>query len=159
MFRFLAKYELPKTDNYLDENTKWLYNVKNENTYFALYSTAHEDNPTVLYACKGNQAKNEYAWFMRFIEELRSVDNGNYEQSTSVLNQMLEAFWDGYGANNRHIGDGLGRRSNGRDVRTTNQRTDFRPSEALFNCLRNIAKTQKRNERNRLEQYSNTSSG
>lgn len=152
--RRIAKYELPKTDNYLDENTKWLYNVKNGNTYFALYSTAHEDNPTVLYACKGNQAKNEYAWFVRFIETLRSVDNGNYEQSSRVLNQMLEAFWDGYGSNNRHIGDGLGRRSNGRDVRTTNQRTDFRPSEALFNCLRNIAKTQKQNEQNRLEQYS-----
>lgn len=152
--RRIAKYELPKTDNYLDENTKWLYNVKNGNTYFALYSTSHEDNPTVLYACKGNQAKNEYAWFMRFIEELRSVDNGDYEQSTIVLNQMLEAFRNDYGANNRSVGNGLGRRSNLRNVRTTNQRTNFRPCEALLDCLKNIGDIQKRNEQNKLEQYS-----
>ncbi len=135
-----AKYELDTTENYIDNITKWLYNVKNGNTYFALYSTEDANEPTILYACKANRAKNEQAWFVRFIEELRSIDNGNYEQSTSVLNQMLETFWNEYKSNNRHSGNGLGRGSNNRNVRATNQKTNFKPSEALFNCLRNIAK-------------------
>ena len=135
-----AKYELDTTENYIDNITKWLYNVKNGNTYFALYSTEDANEPTILYACKASRAKNEQAWFVRFIEELRSIDNGNYEQSTSVLNQMLETFWNEYKSNNRHSGNGLGRGSNNRNVRATNQKTNFKPSEALFNCLRNIAK-------------------
>ena len=135
-----AKYELDTTENYIDNITKWLYNVKNGNTYFVLYSTEDANEPTILYACKANRAKNEQAWFVRFIEELRSIDNGNYEQSTSVLNQMLETFWNEYKSNNRHSGNGLGRGSNNRNVRATNQKTNFKPSEALFNCLRNIAK-------------------
>lgn len=111
-----------------------------------------------MYACKNTRDKKEYAWFIKYIEDLRSVDNGNYEQSTIMLNQMLEAFWDDYGSNNRHIGDGLGRRSNDRDVRTTYKRTDFRPCKALLNCLRNIQEIRERNERNRVAKYSDSDS-
>ena len=32
----------------------------------------------------------EYAWFMEFIDNSRSVDGGNYEQSSSVFNQVFD---------------------------------------------------------------------
>ena len=153
--RRIAKYELSKTDNYIDNGTKWLYNDKKGISFFALYSTSDENDPTILYACKETQAQNEYAWFIRFIETLRSVDNGNYEQSTRVLNQVLEDFWNDYGANSRNSGNALGRKSNSRNVRISNTKTNFRPSVPLFDCLKNISKVQ---ERNRLEQYSDRDS-
>ena len=143
----LAKHELNSTDNYIDSSNKWLYNDRNGTPYFALYSTAHIDNPTVMYASKGRQALNEYKWFMRFIETLRSVDNGAYEQSTRVLNKVLEDFWNDNSTNNRNSGNALGRRNNNRNVGMPNPKSNFRPSEALFNCLRNITETQERRDR------------
>lgn len=54
--RTIAKNELVKTDNYIDNNTKWLYNKRNK-SYFAIYSTENTEEPTILYACKDNRAK------------------------------------------------------------------------------------------------------
>ena len=50
----IARNELNKTDNYLDNITKWLYNERSGTPYFALYSTENEHNPTILYASKDN---------------------------------------------------------------------------------------------------------
>ena len=144
----LAAREVNSTDNYIDNGNKWLYNKTGDTTYFALYSTAHEGKPTILYACKNDRAIKEHAWFVSFIEVLRSVDNGDYEQSTRVLNQVLEDFWNDNVTYNRYSGNALGRKQNVGNVGTTNSKSNFKPSEALFNCLRNITETQKREKVN-----------
>lgn len=48
-----AQNEVNNDNNYIDENTKWLYNEKNGKKYFALYSSVYQDNPTILYASNG----------------------------------------------------------------------------------------------------------
>ena len=151
--RRIAKYELPKTDNYLDENTKWLYNVKNGNTYFALYSTADVNEPTILYACKNTRAEFEHEFLIdEFGEEVDSDER--IIERAKTLDKILSNY--GYvisGANvgNRNV---VGGRSNNRNVGVHSQNSGIRPSEALFDCLRNIREIQKRDEQNRLEQYS-----
>lgn len=151
--RRIAKYELPKTDNYLDENTKWLYNVKNGNTFFALYSTADENEPTILYACKGNQAEFENQFLIEEFEEEVDIDDRIIERAKAI-DKILSNY--GYvisGANvgNRNV---VGGRSNNRNVGVHSQNSGIRPNQALLDCLRNIREIQKRDEQNRLEQYS-----
>lgn len=151
--RRIAKYELPKTDNYLDENTKWLYNVKNGNTFFALYSTADVNEPTILYACKGNQAQFEHEFLIDEFGEEVDIDERIVERA-KTLDKILSSYGyviSGKNVSNRNV---VGGRSNNRNVGVHSQNSGIRPNEALFDCLRNIREIQKRNERNRLEQYS-----
>ena len=53
----IARHEVKNDQNYIDSENKWLYNTRSGTDYFAVYSTAHEDNPTVLYASKNLTAK------------------------------------------------------------------------------------------------------
>lgn len=83
----IAKNELFKTDNYLDNITKWLYNDRNGTPYFALYSTEDENNPTILYASKGNNASAERTFILDCLKELEAIlDDGK----TEALNKILE---------------------------------------------------------------------
>ena len=151
--RRIAKLELSTTNNYIDNENKWLYNAKNGNAYFALYSTADVNEPTILYACKGKRAEFEHQFLSKSFE--KEVDNnGDIYFRTKIIESILGKY--GYvisGANvgNRNV---VGGRSNNRNVGVYSKNSRIRPSEALLNCLRNIRETQKRNERNRLEQYS-----
>lgn len=151
--RRIAKLELSTTDNYIDNENKWLYNVKNGNTYFALYSTLDVNEPTILYACKGKRAEFEHQFLSKSFE--KEVDNnGDIYSRTKIIESILgkyEYVISGANVGNRNV---VGGRSNNRNVGVYSKNSRIRPSEALLNCLRNIREIQKRNERNRLEQYS-----
>lgn len=143
--RRIAKYELSTTENYIDNNTKWLYNERNGKTFFALYSTADENDPTILYASKSVQAVKDNSFFVEFLDTLRSVNDGrNIEQGSEMFNQVLENFWNDNGTNSRNIATGLGQGN--RNVRISNSKSDYGPQEALFNCLRNIGEIQERDD-------------
>ena len=134
-----AKYELDTTENYIDNITKWLYNVKNGNTYFALYSTEDANEPTILYACKNNRAEVENEILIQYLNE-KVTDDGSIHARTEIIDKILKDYKNTASnrAANRH--DAVGGGSNGGDVAVHRRHPRIRPSEALFNCLRNIAK-------------------
>ena len=148
--RRMAKRELNTTDNYIDIGNKWLYNKTGDNTYFALYSTAHEDNPTVLYACKGDTAINEYLWFMDLIEEMETVKNERDDLRRKTINEVLTSFGYALDGDGIHSRQSSSTRDN-QDVGVYSDSSGIEPSRALLNCIRNIGKNQKQNK---LEQYS-----
>ena len=134
-----AKYELDTTENYIDNITKWLYNVKNGNTYFALYSTEDANEPTILYACKNNRAEVENEILIQYLNE-KVTDDGSIHARTEIIDKILKDYKNTASnrVTNRH--DAVGGESNGGDVAVHRRHPRIRPSEALFNCLRNIAK-------------------
>lgn len=140
----LAKHELFRTDNYIDKGNKWLYNDRGKIPYFALYSTYDEENPTVMYASKGNRAKQEYIWLMDFIKEKEKFENARDDLRGKVINEVLVRFGyaldkgSGNSRNNANTG------SNNRNARIHSTTHGVRPSEALLNCIRNIGEAQKR---------------
>lgn len=85
----IAKNELNKTDNDLDNITKWLYNDRSGTPYFALYSTENDENPTILYASKNKSAEEEYNFVLECSKELEAThDDGK----TEIINKILENF-------------------------------------------------------------------
>ncbi|MBR6784788.1 MAG: hypothetical protein IKM25_00890, partial [Clostridia bacterium] len=131
----IAKNELFKTDNYLDNITKWLYNDRNGTPYFALYSTEDENNPTILYASKDKRAVVEYAFVLDYIKELRVVSDDDRRPKTfnKILNRLKNAN------NLRSVHSGVpsnGRIGNG-NVSVYSRPSGSGVSGALLNCLQN----------------------
>ncbi len=149
----IADRELDTTDNYIDEANKWLYKKTGNNTYFALYSTSHTDNPTVLYACKGKRAENEYAWFMNFLDETESGKDAGNDIQRKTINEMLVHFGYALDRSNVHSGKLVGRR-NSRNVGVHNNTPRIRPSQALLECIRNIGKIQEETNKVKYERNS-----
>ena len=77
--RNIAKHEVNNDKNYIDNITKWLYNDRGKKTYFALYSTEHIENPTILYACNNTQAIREHKWLKEIVVEMDTFINGSNE--------------------------------------------------------------------------------
>ncbi|MBQ2902813.1 MAG: hypothetical protein IJE48_00290 [Clostridia bacterium] len=87
--RLVAKNELYKTDNYLDNITKWLYNSKNGKTYFALYSTENESEPTILYASIDDLAAREHNFILDYVIELeRESDDRRSKTFNEIFNRL-----------------------------------------------------------------------
>ena len=139
----IAKHEVESTENYIDAGNKWLYNDRKRQPYFALYSTAHIDNPTVMYASKGKQAEVEHQFLIDYFAE-KVNDDERIIIRTEIIDTLLENY--GYGGNKSNVrsGNSVGRGSNKGNVRVYSQNSRNRPSEAFLNCLRNIAETQER---------------
>ena len=142
--RRIAKYELDTTDNYIDDENKWLYNVKNGNTYFALYTTTDVNEPTVLYASKGKRAEIEQQYLINYLKKEVDV-NGNIHTETGTVDRLLMGGKNTSGNGIVDSRNSMGGRSNRGDVAVYSKNSRIRPSEALFNCLRNIREVQKRN--------------
>ena len=151
--RRIAKHEVNTTDNYIDSDTKWLYNAKNGNTFFALYSTADVDNPTVLYACKDARADLEHQFLIKYIDE--EIDNnGSINLQSKIIDKILVSVEDAKGKRNVHSGNTVGRRGDAGNATVYSRNKRNRPSDAFIDCLRNIEKAQERNERDRVTVYS-----
>lgn len=149
----IAKHEVERTDNYIDIGNKWLYNNRKDKPYFALYSTAHIDNPTVMYASKGKQAEFEHQFLIDNF--MAKVDNDErIILRTDVIDKILSHYGYVVGKENVDSGNTMGRGSNKRNVVAYSRNSRNRPSEAFLDCLRNIAETQKRNEQRGVVQYS-----
>ena len=151
--RLVAKNEVQKTDKYIDSGNKWLYNTKKDTPYFALYSTTHVNDPTVMYACKGNRANKEYAWFMDFIAELEMVENGRDDLRRKTVDEVLASFGYALGKSGIHGGNATNGRSS-QNVGVHSSTSGFRPSAALLTCLQNIAKTQKQEQQGGVKKSS-----
>ena len=130
--RLVAKNELYKTDNYLDNITKWLYNSKNGKTYFALYSTEVESEPTILYASIDDQAVTEHSLVMSYLDELGDESDDGKAKTFNEILEMLENT-----ANLRVIHRGLSsnRRNGNGDVSVYSRSSSGGLSRALLNCL------------------------
>lgn len=141
----IAKHELGKSTGYIDNDNKWLYNNKNGRTYFAIYSTAHVDNPTILYASKGKKAQNENRWFGDFIAEVeKEGNNGRHDLRGEVINEVLTSFGYALGQSGVYSRVNAKQRGNNGNVRLYSQSSGIRPSAALLTVLENIAKIQER---------------
>lgn len=141
----IVKFELGKSTGYIDNDTKWLYNNKSGRTYFALYSTIDVDNPTILYASKGKTAQNENQWFGDFIAEVeKERNNGGNDLREEIINEVLTSFGYALGQSGVYSRGNAKQRGNNGNVRLYSQSSGIRPSAALLNCLRNIAKIQER---------------
>lgn len=148
--RSVAKNQANKTDNYLDSITKWLYYEKNGNSYFALYSTDDTvPEPTILYACKGEKAQFEKIYSVEWFKEMQ---NGKtiVDGATKNLGAILRRARDSYSAWVRDRDSSVGRESNDGNAEVYNRYRRRKPSNALRNCLENIAEIQSRGESTRL---------
>lgn len=130
--KHVAKNELYKTDDYLDNITKWLYNSKNGKTYFALYSTEVESEPTILYASIDDQAVTEHSLVMSYLDELGDESDDGKAKTFNEILEMLENT-----ANLRVIHRGLSsnRRNGNGDVSVYSRSSSGGLSRALRNCL------------------------
>ena len=134
-----AKYELNTTENYVDNITKWLYNDKNGKQYFALYSTEDANNPTILYACNSNRADFEHQFLYEHL--IKEVDGSErVDRRAEIINRILGNYGDGIGKKNVNNRNTVERGSDSGNAAVYRRNSRNRPSEALLNCLRNIAK-------------------
>jgi len=72
-------------DNFLDDETKWLYKEEKGTTIFALYGVGDGSESTPLYASGGNRAKSDYA-------KLQSFEGKYYgsKQDRTTLGRLLK---------------------------------------------------------------------
>lgn len=129
----IAKNELFKTDNYLDNITKWLYNDRNGTPYFALYSTEDENNPTILYASKDKRAVVEYAFVLDYIKELRVVSDDDRRPKT--FNEILDRLKSSLASDSSYSGYDVGGEVNSEAFQVYSRKSKRRLSGALRNCL------------------------
>ncbi len=130
--RRVAKNELDTTENYLDNITKWLYNKKNGQTYFALYSTEYEFDPTILYASIGDQAVAEYSLVMSYLNELGDESD---DGKTKTFNEILEDLKNTYNLRTVHRGVPSNRRNGNGNVSVYSGPPRSGISRALLICL------------------------
>lgn len=149
--RRIARHEVETSANYIDSGNKWLYNNRKDKPYFALYSTAHIDEPTILYACKGKRAEFEHQFLIDYFVEKVDYDE-RIVIRTETVDEILKNYGYGSSKSNVRSGNTMGRGSNKGNVGVYSQNSRNRPSEAFLSCLRNIAETQERE--NKLKQYS-----
>lgn len=129
----LKAKEVETNLNFIDSETKWLYNVSSGNAIFAVYSTADTENPTVLYASTGEQAKAEVNTLISVLEEYRNADIGTETFGSWVKTHGLQRSPDGiYSYQSVHSGDANS--DDGLDVRKSGRK----PSAAFTSCLKNI---------------------
>ena len=147
----LAKNELTKSGNNIDNDNKWLYNKKNGKTYFALYSTLDTEEPTVMYACKGDRAEFENQ-ILNYFFNGGTTNGGNINSPAEALERILRS--NGYEPIGQAVNGGnavVGRGSNRGNAEIYSKNPRKRPSKALLNCLRNIQEIHDRGRRNGLE--------
>lgn len=137
----LAKHEAKSTDNYLGIGVKWLYNNKKGHRYFALYSTADENSPTVLYACKGDQAEFEHDLLLDFVESERGL-NESLNRGSTTIDRLFDSVRNAANRKNVSSDRTLGAGSNARNVSTNSRNRRKKASPAFENCLRNLTKVQ-----------------
>lgn len=129
----LKAKEVETNLNFIDSETKWLYNVSSGNAIFAVYSTADTENPTVLYASTGEQAKAEANTLISVLEEYRNADIGTETFGSWVETHGLQRSPDGiYSYQSVHSGNANS--DDGLDVRKSGRK----PSAAFTSCLKNI---------------------
>lgn len=128
----MAKNELFKTDNYLDNITKWLYNSKNGKTYFALYSTEVESDPTILYASIDDQAVAEHSFVRSYLNELGDESDDGKAKTFNEILEMLENSGD---LRTVYRGMSSNRRNGNGDVSVYSRPSSSGISRALLNCL------------------------
>lgn len=146
----IAKNEVERTDNYIDNGNKWLYNNRKDKPYFALYSTAHIDAPTVMYASKGKQATKEYKWFMDFVAEMEMTENERDDLRRKTINEVLVSL--GYELDESGLYSRKSTRPrNNKNVGVHSRTSGIKPSEALLNCIRNIG--EKQEQENKLTKF------
>ena len=148
--RSVATNEAYKTDNYLDGITKWLYYEKNDNSYFALYSTDDTlPEPTILYACKGEKAKHEQGYVIDYFSKENQYGKGNDPESR-IVNGIFVANKNSSDIGFADRGESLGRGSDDRTSSTHSKNERKRPSKALRNCLENIEEIREHRESERI---------
>lgn len=128
----VALSELYKTENYLDNVTKWLYNVKNGKTYFALYSTEEYDAPTILYASIDDIAVTEHNFLIAYSEEL---GDKSHDGKSKTFNEILKMLGYPNDLWYVHSGKSSDRRNGDGDVSIHSRASRSGVSRALLNCL------------------------
>ena len=145
----LTKNELFKNDQYIDNGIKWLYNTSKGSTYFALYSTANEENPTILYCSKEKEAMEDANYISDVLKRRGITKDGN-ELRRRIADRLSVLLGDEY---SKGLVDNVGTAHDGISDRIATlykSKPRSRPRRALQNCLENVAKTQgnKRDEIN-----------
>lgn len=134
----IANREYSRSNKWLDNGTKWLYNEINSKKYFALYSRDKNYETTILYASKGKAAEYENAWLDDFLTKIGGennvVTNANNGRSTGYGNRLFGVSWSiptASGVNNAML---LSNRTNTLyDLHSKSSRR--RISRALQNCI------------------------
>lgn len=140
LVRRIAKREVNTTEKYIDNKTKWLYNNVGGKSFFALYSTEDLNEPTILYACKGNRADFENQLLVEQSE--KEYDNESDDSQSGIIDGILSRIKNSVSGKDIHSINTMGRSGNNGNASVYSQNTRNRPSEAFINCLRNIAKAQ-----------------
>ncbi len=145
----IARHEVKNDRYYIDSENKWLYNTRSGTTYFALYSTAHVDDPTVMYASKSQVAEKDYRYFTDVLDimEKRERINEYADERATIVDEILSNSENGEVNGAVHSVDSVGRGSGAGDASVYRGNARNRPSKALLNCLENIEKAQNRRSR------------
>ena len=85
------KREVNTTDQYvIDDSTKWFYAEEKGVRVFGLYSTNDPEDPTLLYASSGVNARTEYQDFTEFGEGKR--DASVRKRKKTALDRVFDAI-------------------------------------------------------------------
>ena len=131
----LVKHELPITDNFVDNITKWMYNNKGEYTYFALYSTEDEENPTVLYASKGERADADFDFVKYYNDFVNEMDGVNNDGRAESIDEIFSQYRSTDGLYPVNSGYDVGRENTTQTVRSHIGKSRRRLPSALRSCL------------------------
>ena len=138
----IAKNRIYKDKNYVGIGVKFLYNTEKGHEYFALYSTADEKDPTILYACKNSRANYEHDVLKKILERKEHI-YGRANTDAGVADRLLGSVGDVLSGTGVYNSFSVGTGSNKGNGSIYSGHKGKRPSAAFENCLKNIAENQK----------------
>ncbi|MBR5948216.1 MAG: hypothetical protein IKZ82_06155 [Clostridia bacterium] len=118
--------EIETSDQYLDEDTKWLYKTEKGTTVFAIYGIGDGTVPTPLYAVGGAKATQDYR---KLQIRLEGAQNGNNSDRTTLSRLLRDIESKRAGENTGISRDGQRRSDAGSVQISEGQRRSDRRSD------------------------------
>lgn len=148
-----VKQDIQISTKSITDTSNW-YTTKIDGVeYFAIYSTEVFDNPTILYASKGEQAKYEQNVLKSILEDYY---NGRSNDEISTLtDQIFGIDWMRIASSVRNTVQRVGRVSDNRDASVLQRKSKRKPSRAFEDVIGNLFEIQDRRGYS-LSNYANT---
>lgn len=136
----VVKKDVKTTQNRITNNANWLFANIGNAPVFSIYSTLDQNEPTVLYEVKGEQALFEKAIVEATIKEVNRA--GHLERKAEVVNRLLNGSWVRKGGGVTNGSGAVGGRSDGGNAGLLRKQSERKPSAAFESVLRNLFQVQ-----------------
>lgn len=136
----VVKKDVKTTQNRITNNANWLFTNIGNSPVFSIYSTLDQNEPTVLYEVKGEQALFEKAIVDATIKEVNRA--GHLERKAEVVNRLLNGNWVRKGGGVTNGSGAVGGRSDGGNAGLLLKQSERKPSAAFESVLRNLFQVQ-----------------